>query len=102
MKMSSGPKRKRSTKAPIISAGVMMAKVIWNMKKTVSGMVVPAAIASRGTPSRSALSRLPIQSPAPLKARLYAPASHSTEARQAMMKECISTESRFSARTSPP
>ena len=29
----------RSTKAPTISAGVMIAKVIWNMKNTVSGIV---------------------------------------------------------------
>ena len=28
------PKRMRSTKAPTMSAGVMMAKVIWNMKNT--------------------------------------------------------------------
>ena len=54
----------------MISAGVMMAKVIWNMKKTVSGSVVFGATASRGTPSRSALSKLPIHAPGPLKARL--------------------------------
>ena len=30
----------RSAKAPVISAGVMMAKVIWNIMKTDSGMVV--------------------------------------------------------------
>ncbi len=29
----------RSAKAPTISAGVMMAKVIWKVMKTVSGMV---------------------------------------------------------------
>ena len=29
----------RSAKAPAISAGVMMAKVIWNAEKTYSGMV---------------------------------------------------------------
>ena len=29
----------RSAKAPAISAGVMMAKVIWNIMKTNSGMV---------------------------------------------------------------
>ena len=41
------------------SAGVMMAKVIWNMKNTVSGMV--PVTASRVTPSRNALSRLPMK-----------------------------------------
>jgi hypothetical protein len=60
----------RSTKAPTMSAGVMMAKVIWNMKNTVSGMLVLAATASRGTPTRSAFSRSPIQGLGPLKARL--------------------------------
>ena len=48
----------------------MMAKVIWNMKNTVSGMVVPEAAASRDTPSSSTLFRSPIHAPEPLKARL--------------------------------
>ena len=34
----------RSAKAPVISAGVMMAKVIWNIMNTDSGMV-PASVA---------------------------------------------------------
>ena len=29
----------RSAKAPLISAGVMIAKVIWNVMKTLSGIV---------------------------------------------------------------
>ena len=33
----------RSAKAPEIRAGVMMAKVIWNIMNTVSGMVVATA-----------------------------------------------------------
>jgi len=37
---STAPNLMRSTKAPTISPGVMIAKVIWNMKNTVSGMVV--------------------------------------------------------------
>ena len=36
---STAEKRMRSAKAPMTSAGVMIAKVIWNMKNTVSGMV---------------------------------------------------------------
>ncbi len=34
----------RSTMAPMISAGVMMAKVIWKAKKTSSGMVPVQAV----------------------------------------------------------
>ena len=54
----------RSTKAPTISAGVMMAKVIWNMKNTVSGSVVFGATASRATPSRSDLVEIADPGPA--------------------------------------
>ena len=60
----------RSANAPTISAGVMMAKVIWNMKNTVSGILVLGSAASRVTPSSKALSKLPSQGPAPLKVRL--------------------------------
>ena len=46
----------RSAKAPVISAGVMIAKVIWNIRKTVSGMVV--ATAASPLPSVNGLSQL--------------------------------------------
>ena len=49
----------RSAKPPMTSAGVMMAKVIWNMKNRVSGMVPLSA--SRVTPSRKALSSPPMK-----------------------------------------
>ncbi len=39
MKMRSAENFMRSTIAPMISAGVMMAKVIWKVMKTSSGMV---------------------------------------------------------------
>ncbi|MNW71014.1 hypothetical protein D3C74_506040 [compost metagenome] len=39
MNISSAENFMRSAKAPVISAGVMMAKVIWNMMKTLSGIV---------------------------------------------------------------
>ena len=45
----------RSTKAPMISAGVMMANVIWKVMKTYSGMVPVQAVladASKQTCSR--------------------------------------------------
>ena len=40
MKMHSAENFMRSAKAPTISAGVMIAKVIWNIMYTVSGTVV--------------------------------------------------------------
>ena len=36
----------RSANAPAISAGVMIANVIWNIMNTVSGIVVADAVAS--------------------------------------------------------
>jgi hypothetical protein len=53
----------RSAKPPMTSAGVITAKVIWNMKKTLSGTVPETA--SRVTPARKALSRLPMKPCAP-------------------------------------
>jgi hypothetical protein len=41
----------RSTKAPTISAGVMIAKVIWNMKNRLSGRPVPSNTVPRSTPA---------------------------------------------------
>ncbi len=46
----------RSANAPQISAGVMIAKVIWKTMNTVSGMV-SAAAASRPSPSVNGLSQ---------------------------------------------
>jgi hypothetical protein len=60
----------RSTNAPTISAGVMIAKVIWNMKKTVSGMVVLGARVCRPTPLRKALLKPPIHGVPGANARL--------------------------------
>ena len=51
----------RSAKAPVISAGVMMAKVIWNIMKTDSGMVAASALTeSIAMPCSSTRSRPPI------------------------------------------
>ena len=47
----------RSAKAPTISAGVMMAKVIWNVMNTDSGMV--PLMESTVTPARNILSSPP-------------------------------------------
>ena len=48
----------RSTKAPMIKTGVMTAKVNWNVKNTVSG-IVPLSV-SGPTPAKNILSRPPI------------------------------------------
>ena len=54
MKTSSGPKRMRSAKAPTISAGVIAAKVSWNIANT--DFRAPCAIRlSRVMPARKAL-----------------------------------------------
>src|SRR4051794_554515 len=52
-------KRMRSAKPPITSAGVITAKVIWNMKYTLSGTVPDTE--SHVTPARNALSKLPMK-----------------------------------------
>jgi hypothetical protein len=48
----------RSAKAPTISAGVMIAKVIWNTKKRTSGM--PPERVSPSTPLRKTLPKPPM------------------------------------------
>ena len=58
----------RSANPPTISAGVMIAKVSWNIAKTVSGMFPLRE--STVTPLKKILSRLPTKAPPPLKARL--------------------------------
>ena len=60
----------RSTNAPTISAGVMIANVIWNMKKTVSGTVVFGASVCRPTPFRKILLKPPIHGVPGANARL--------------------------------
>jgi hypothetical protein len=56
----------RSAKAPTMSAGVMIAKVIWKVMKTVSG-IVPLS-ESLPTPARNALESPPQYLPSPPKA----------------------------------
>ena len=75
----------RSTKAPTMRPGVMIAKVIWNMKKTPSG-IVPLSV-ELVTPERKAFDKSPIQALPDPKAREYRPTIHKTDARQAMAEE---------------
>ncbi len=58
----------RSAKAPIISAGVMMANMPWNMTKTYSGMV-PESV-SAVIPESPSLPRPPMKALPSAKARL--------------------------------
>ena len=58
----------RSAKAPTMSAGVMIAKVIWKVMKTVSGMV--PLIESTSTPARKSLPKPPMKPLPPSKAIL--------------------------------
>ena len=57
MKMHRAENFSRSANAPAISAGVMMANVIWNIMKTLSGTVCGTA-ASVPAPSTKALSQV--------------------------------------------
>ena len=55
MNQSSAENFMRSAKAPVISAGVMIAKVIWKIMKTLSGIVPLSASdghAARGSSLR--------------------------------------------------
>ncbi len=58
----------RSAKAPTMSAGVMMAKVIWKVMNTDSGMV-PLSV-STSMPARKARSSAPMNRLPSAKARL--------------------------------
>ena len=61
----------RSAKAPAISAGVMMAKVSWKQRKTVSGMVLARSCTlSRPRPAMKTRPRPPTIVLPGVKARL--------------------------------
>ena len=99
-KSNMAAKRMRSAKAPTINAGVMMAKVIWNAKKRISGIVPDNTSAS--IPMRNALSSPPTKAVPSAKDRLYPNANHTTVADAVIAKHCINTESTFLVRTRPP
>ncbi len=64
MKMHMAENFMRSAKAPAISAGVMIANVIWNIMYTVSGMVVTVGF-DEPAPRVKAMS-LPLEMLAPM------------------------------------
>ena len=84
----------------MISAGVITAKVVWNMKNTGSGRAPTRLV--RGDAPRKVLARSPNSGPVPEKAMLYPRPNHSTEPRQAMATHCIITDRTFFCRTRPP
>ncbi len=80
MKISIAENFMRSAKAPTIRAGVMIAKVIWNITKTLSGnsavaevrpvLVRPLRKALSRPPTKEAKLRTPFSIPAVSNARL--------------------------------
>ena len=89
----------RSGKAPTISARVMTAKVIWQARKTFSGMLPEAA--SVPMPQGSTRLKSPIRWPPSPNASEYAQTIHRIDMSPAMAKHCIITESTFTERTRP-
>ena len=80
----------------------MIAKVSWNIAKTVSGML-PFSV-STSMPDRKDLESPPHQALAPPpspNAMLYATTTQARVTMQVIPKHCISTESTFFVRTSP-
>ena len=59
MKSRKGPNLARSAKPPVMSAGVMMANIIWKAMKSRSG--TPLEPESTPTPLRPTWSRLPMR-----------------------------------------
>ncbi len=96
--------RMRSAMAPLISAGVMMAKVIWNAMNSKGGMVSAskpggAFVIRSLSPTKS---KFPITLPVPPNASVKHTSAHITEARPMQNTFCISMASTFLARTIPP
>ena len=61
----------RSAKAPIISAGVMIANMPWNMTNTYSGMVPARRCRASRAREQRLVEKSPMKAlPSPLKARL--------------------------------
>ena len=50
VKTTNAAKRLRSAKAPLMSAGVMAANIIWKVAKSTNGMLLPFRAGSMPTP----------------------------------------------------
>ncbi len=103
---------RRSAVAPVISAGVMIANVIWNAQNSTNGMVKKARklsgcdSLSRAGPTSfiQANSKLPMNPPLPASpnAKLNTTASQSTPRMPIAKKFCMSMPRTFLLRTMPP
>ncbi|GIU88981.1 MAG: hypothetical protein KatS3mg010_2129 [Acidimicrobiia bacterium] len=102
--------RIRSAIAPVMSAGVMTANIIWYAANTIGGNVnspnhsTPAGSGGYivATSLRPTKSKLPISDPSPPNANEYPIRPQSTLIRPSAKKFCISIASTFLLRTMPP
>src|ERR1700688_1139613 len=100
----------RSANAPQIRAGVMMAKVSWNIEYTTSGIVgarcetvVVFGSAREMAPFMNMRENPPRYGVLPgVNAQEYPTTHHSIVTRQVIAKLCISVASTFFLRTMPP
>jgi hypothetical protein len=102
----------RSAVAPVISAGVMMANIIWKAKKRMGGMVRKSSPGSSFTiaPSESnfmtsamkAKSKFPTSPPPSPKARENPTTAQMTPIRPIAKTFCINMPRTFLLRTIPP
>ena len=91
-----------SAKPPTIKAGVIIAKVSWNIANTVSGISPDRSLAVRE--ERKRLSKFPtkaLSDPPSPNVQLYKYTTHKTEIVQVKAKHCISTDKTFLLLTSP-
>ncbi len=94
-------KRRRSAIAPVMSAGVITAKVSWNATNAIVGMEPVVVCATSFRPTKS---KLPIQPPFPASpnASEYPKITQRTVTIPIAKKFCMSIASTFLARTMPP
>ena len=88
-----------STKAPIIKAGVIIAKVIWNVAKRLSGIV--PEILSKSIDFIKILLKSPIHALPEENAKLYPNVTQIIDTTQATAKCCIKTDTTFLEFTRP-
>ena len=93
---------KRSTNAPVISAGVMMANIIWNMTNSRVGMPVSSYISFTSIPESPRAPRPPMKLFPSANERLYAHSTHTTLTTAMATKLYMMVLTVFLALTSPP
>ena len=85
--------------APVISAGVIMANIIWNTTNNRSGIGSPSLIP---IPERPNLLKSPMYFPDPSRAKLYPHNTHTTLTTAIAINEYIIVLTTFLAPTIPP